>query len=155
MALGHGMGVWRYVWVGTGELCVRTCLKMLTQLLPAETWVIPRKVSFFKCMKVCPYRCVGVYRELCVYYIYVIDMCVCFLQMHLQCPVVHLVGVRECGYKVSSVREWSRTSHTVSLPVQDTSSPAQDVTPPASGVLVSHINTASSVTETLWMQASN
>ena len=47
MGLNHGMGVWKCVWVGTGELCVRICLKMSTQLSPAETWAILMKVSVF------------------------------------------------------------------------------------------------------------
>ena len=59
--------------------------------------------------------------------------------MHLQCLVVHLVGVRGCGFKVSSAQEWSRTSPTASPPVQDTSSPAKNITPLASGVQVSHM----------------
>lgn len=56
------------------------------------------------------------------------------MKMHLQCLVVHLVGVRGCGFKVSSAQEWSRTSPTASPPVQDTSSPAKNITPLASGV---------------------
>lgn len=55
-------------------------------------------------------------------------------QMHLHCLEGHLERVRGCGFEGLSVLEWSRISHTVSHPVQGTSTVVGHTTP-----LLSHV----------------